>query len=76
MRNHKRGLPQLLIFKTHLTRQSYRCVFSLLLKIITKVIIKAIAIIVTLTNPKKSKYIIVNNDCSIIAPPRFPQLLL
>ena len=76
MRDHKRGLPINMFKETHLTRQSYRCVSCLLLKIITKVIIKAMAIIVTLTNPKKSKYIIANNDCSIIAPPRFPQLLL
>ena len=42
-----------------------------LLEIITNAIIKAIAMIVTPTNPKNSRYIICNSKVSI-APPRFP----
>ena len=54
----------------HSTVQS-RMVIFYLLKIITNAIIKAIAMIVTPTNPKNSRYIICNNKVSI-APPRFP----
>mgnify|MGYP007112517130 CR=1 FL=1 len=46
-----------------------------LLKITTNAIIKAIAMTVTPTNPRKSKYIICNNTVSI-APPRFPTAVL
>lgn len=52
-------------------RQSRMTYFFYLLKIITKAIIKAIAMIVTATNPKNSRHIICNNTVSI-APPRFP----
>ena len=45
-------------------------VYFYLLKIITNAIIKAIAMIVTVTNPKNSKDINCNNIISI-APPRF-----
>ena len=53
--NHKRGLPQIKWFKTHLTRESFTDVFfllvySLLLKITANAIIKAIAMIVTPIN--------------------------
>ena len=44
--------------------------FFYLHKITTNAIIKAIAMIVTPTNPKNSRYIICNNKVSI-APPRF-----
>ena len=43
-----------------------------LLKIITKVMIKATAMIVTPTNPQNSRNIICNNTVSI-APPPFSQ---
>lgn len=41
-----------------------------LLKIITNAIIKAIAMIVIVINPKNNNFIICNNNISI-APPRF-----
>lgn len=49
--------------------------FCYLLKIITNAIIKAMAMIVTATNPKNSRLIIFNSIISI-APPRFLTAIL
>ena len=58
----------------HFTGKAEWFIFYLL-KITTNAIIKAIAMTVTPTNPRKSKYIICNNTVSI-APPRFPAAVL
>jgi len=57
MKNHKVVYQIMICFK-RIKLGGYRCVFSLL-KIITKLIIKAMAIIVTLTNPKNSSLVII-----------------
>ena len=58
--------------KTHLNRSKFTDVFFIiyLLKIITN-IIKANTIIVSITKPNSSKYIISDKNASIIAPPPF-----
>ena len=54
-------LTHLYVIKTHQTAKFYRCVFLLLFKTIANAIISKIAIIVTPTNPKKSRCITINN---------------
>ena len=58
-------------FNKPFSQQKQNGLFLYLLKIITNAIIKAIAMIVTVINPKNNNHIICNNTVSI-APPRFP----
>ena len=57
--------------KRHIALPSKCAVLFYLLKIITKVMIKAIATNVTAINPKDNRHIVSNNIDSIIAPPPF-----